>query len=386
MSKLTVAVIFGSRSAEHDVSIITGISILKALDLSGRYETIPVYIDKKGRWFSDAELKEVALFSSGRIDSFLNKQKPVLLNIGEGLQIVKQGLKPKPISLDVVFPATHGTHGEDGELMGLLEMANIPYVGCDVPSSVISMDKALAKTITESQGIPTSKFIWFYADEFNDNQKQVLAMISSLKFPLFVKPVHLGSSIAISKVINEQELINAIEVAAHYDNKIIVEEAVNNLIEVTLPIIGNDKLEAALVEQPLTSADNFFDFDTKYIRGGGKKGKNGGKQSGAQGYSKLPADLPKKLYELAENTAKSVYMAVGCSGIARVDLLIDSKSEKVYFNEINPLPGSLYAHNWREAGKSSVKLVGELVDLAIAKHQEKQRLQTVFDTNYLKQY
>ncbi len=381
-----MAVIFGSRSAEHDVSIITGISIIKALDLSGKYESVPIYIDKKGRWFSANELKDIALFSSGRIEGFLNKQKPILIKVGDGLQLMKQGLKPKLLNIDVVFPATHGTHGEDGELMGLLEMANIPYVGCDVPSSAIAMDKALAKIISQSQGILTSKFVWFYADEFNNSQKQIITRLKELKYPLFVKPVHLGSSIAISRVKDESELINAIEVAAHYDNKIIVEEAVNSLIEVTVPIVGNESLQLALVEQPLTTADNFFDFDTKYIRGGGKKSNGGGKQTGAQGYSKLPADLPKELYLLAENTAKDVYKAIGCSGIARIDLLIDSKAEKVYFNEINPLPGSLYAHNWREAGKSTVNLVSELVDLAKEKHQKKQRLQTVFDTNYLKQY
>ncbi|MGH7233906.1 MAG: D-alanine--D-alanine ligase family protein, partial [Candidatus Saccharimonadales bacterium] len=194
-------------------------------------------------------------------------------------------------------------------------------------------------------------------------------------------PVHLGSSIAISKVNNPKELANAIEVAAHYDDKILVEEAVENLIEVTVPIIGNQNPRAALVEQPLLNSANVFDFDTKYLAGGKK---SGGKKSGAQGYSKLPADLPKDLYDEAEATALKVYKTLGCAGTARVDLLIDSKASKVYFNEVNPLPGSLYAHNWRQAGLSNVELVEELVNLALERDKDKQKLSTSFKSNYLK--
>lgn len=385
MNKLKVGVIFGSRSTEHDVSIITALaSIIKPLELSGQYEPIPIYIDKQGRWFSDDKLKDVSLFSSGAIDDFLAKQKPLQLGIGGGLSLTKPGLKPKIIKLDVVFPATHGTHGEDGELMGLLEMAGVPYVGCDMPSSVLSMDKALAKVVTSSQGIATSSFVWFYAKDCSANAAKVLKDIKALKYPLFVKPVHLGSSIAITKVKDQKELINAIEVAAHYDDKVIVEEAVSNLIEVTVPVMGNDTPMAAMVEQPLVKGDDFFDFDTKYMQGG-KKGK-GSKQSNAQGYSKIPAEISKELYAKSEQTALDVYRALGCKGLARVDLLIDSKTKKVYFNEVNPLPGSLYAHNWRQAGKSGVKLVTELIHLAIERSEERTKTTTVFDTNYLKQY
>jgi len=200
---------------------------------------------------------------------------------------------------------------------------------------------------------------------------------------LFVKPVHLGSSIAIARVSDLKALNNAIEVAAHYDNKVIVEEAVNNLIEVTLPIIGNDQLTPALLEKPLLKSQDFFDFNTKYM-GGGKKGK--ASTEGSQGYSQIPADLEKKLYQDAEKTALAVYRALGCRGTARIDLLIDKKTSKVYFNEVNPMPGSLYAHNWRQSGKSSVDLVKTLISLAQENYSEKQQLMTVFDTNYLKQY
>jgi D-alanine-D-alanine ligase len=387
MSKTKVAVVFGSRSTEHDISIITAIaSVIKPLELSATYEPIPIYIDKQGRWYSHPKLKDIALYTTGQIDKFLTKQKPLALQIGDGLKIFWPSLKPKSVKLDVVFPATHGTHGEDGELMGLLEMANVAYVGCNMPSSVIAMDKALAKIVAGHAGITTSKFVWFYSRDFISDNQEVLANLSVLTYPLFVKPVHLGSSIAISRVVNAKELLNAIEVAAHYDDKIIVEEAVKNLIEVTVPIIGNEEPKAAFVEQPVLRSGSMFDFDSKYLRQG-KKGQAGAKTAtGAQGYSKLPAELPKDLYEKAEQTAINTYKAIGCSGIARVDLLIDSKAKKVYFNEVNPLPGSLYAHNWKKSGMSNLKLVETLIELAQDRFKRKQQLTTSFKTTYLAQY
>jgi D-alanine-D-alanine ligase len=387
MSNKTVAVIFGSRSAEHDVSIITAIStIIKPLELTGKYDVIPVYISKEGKWYSDDKLKEIDLYNSKNIDDFLYKTTPLAVQFDGGLTLVKLGLKNKSIKIDMVFPATHGTHGEDGDLMAIIEMANIPYVGCNVSSSVLCMDKVLARVVAGSEGVQQNKYEWFYANQFNFDQKEVLAKLKELKYPLFVKPTHLGSSIAISKVANEEQLINAIEVATHYDDKIIVEEAVNNLVEVTVPIIGNDELTSANTEEP-NQGDEFFDFDTKYIRGGkGKGGKYGSAKQGAQGYSFIPARIEESMQAKCIETAKSVYRALGCSGIARVDLLIDKKTNKIYFNEVNPLPGGLYAHNWRSIGISNIELVERLVDLGFEKYKDNQKKETVFKTNFLKQF
>jgi D-alanine-D-alanine ligase len=176
-------------------------------------------------------------------------------------------------------------------------------------------------------------------------------------------------------------------VAAHFDEKIIVEQGVPNLIEVTLPIMGNNELTPAYLEQPLMKPDDFFDFDTKYM-GDGKKmgGQKAGGKLGAQGYSKIPADLPQTLYQHAESVGLQVYRSLGCTGIARVDMLIDSKAGKVYFNEVNPLPGSLYAHNWRRNGISGHQLVTSLIRLAEERHASRARLQTTFSTNFLKQF
>ena len=388
----TVAVIFGGQSTEHDVSVVTAIlSIIKPLRALGGYDIEPVYITKDGQWFWDKKLADIELFRTGQIAEFIRSAAPTQLLFDKGLTLVKSskfaGRKAYK-TVDVVFPATHGTYGEDGSLMGLLRMANVPFVGCDMDASVLAMDKVLAKLIAEAHHIPTPRMKFFSRSDYATSGSSIIADIEkSLAYPLFVKPSHLGSSIGISRATTTAELRNAVEVALHYDTKVLVEEEVPNLVEVTLPVMGNpgDTLRPALLERPLTKADDFFDFDTKYMNGG-KGGKKGGGKSGAQGYSQLPAELPKPLYDKAEALGLDVYRALGCQGIARVDMLIDEKQSKVYFNEVNPLPGSLYSHNWRAAGVSNVQLVENLIHLAEVAFKERTASTTSFSTNYLKQF
>jgi len=386
-----VAVIFGGRSAEHDVSIVTAIaSIMKPLELTRQFRVEPVYIAKNGAWFWDDKLKDINLFTSGEIDKFLAKTAPASVQFDGGMTLVKgSGLGRKQRKIDVVFPAMHGTYGEDGALMGLLDMASVPYVGCGLAASALAMDKVATKQMVQANGLPTSKFVYVMSKALESNMDAAVKVAHHLAFPLFVKPAHLGSSIAITKVANDLELRNALEVAARYDDKIIIEEAVPNLIEVTLPVIGNDELTPAYLEQPVTTGDDFFDFETKYMgQGGGKKsgGAKTGDERGAQGYSTIPADIPKDLYDKAEAVGLGVYRALGCSGTARVDMLINSKTKEVFVNEVNPLPGSLYAHNWRQKGVSNVELVTRLVELAEQRFIEREQLSTIFSTNFLKQF
>lgn len=388
----TVAVIFGGKSTEHDVSIITALaSIIKPLELSKQYNVEAVYISKEGNWYWDAKLKDIQLYQSGEIEDFLRKAPKVHLLFENGLTLVKSSQfagRKQYKKVDVVFPAMHGTHGEDGELMGVLEMAGVPFVGCNVPASAIAMDKVLSKLIVEAHKIATPKFVFFKRHEYARNMQTIVKHINdTLTYPLFVKPAHLGSSIGITKVKTKEELNNAIEVALHYDDKALVEEGVENLIEVTLPIMGNEEPIPASLEQPSLKADEFFDFETKYMQGGKKGGgKKGGAKHGAQGYSTIPANLPKDLYEKAVELGLSVYKAVGCEGIARVDMLIDGKTNKLFFNEINPLPGSLYSHNWSKSGVSNVELVTRLIGFAEERWNAKQKVATAFTTNYLKQF
>lgn len=386
---INIAVFFGSRSTEHDISILTALaSVIKPLELSGKYRVTPVYIAKDGRWFSDPRLADIKLYQSGELDAFLAKQKPLMVQIGKGLELIWPGLRNKQLRVDVAFPAMHGSHGEDGELMGVFEMANVAYVGCDVSSSAIAMDKVLAKQVALASGIATPAYVAFRKHEYEADAAYWQAACDKLEFPVFVKPAHIGSSIGITRVANQKDLANAIEVALYFDDRVVVEEAVQNLVEVTLPILGNQTLTPAFLEEPLVKSQDFFDFDTKYMQGGKGKGKGGAKNGGqgAQGYSRIPADLPKDLYEKAEQTGLAVFKALGCTGFARVDMLIDGKKKQVYFNEVNPLPGSLYAHNWAKKGISNVELVTRLVNLALERHRQRQRAATSFDTNYLQQF
>jgi D-alanine-D-alanine ligase len=388
----TVAVIFGGRSAEHDVSIVTALSsVIKPLELARKYRVEAVYIAKNGAWYWDDRLKDIKLFTSGAIDQLISRNQPASVRFDGGMTLSKAtGIagRKQYRKVDVAFPAMHGTYGEDGALMGLLDMAGVAYAGCGMEAAALAMNKVLAKEVAASHNIPTSKFVTFSNLELEQDPASAVKKVKrQLAYPLFVKPAHLGSSIGMSRVKDERELRNGLEVAAKYDNAIIVEEAVPNLIEVTLPILGNHDLVPAYLEQPLLNAEDFFDFNAKYM-GSGKKmgGKKSGGKRGAQGYSRIPADLPVALYAKAESLGCDVYRALGCSGTARVDMLIDGKAREVYFNEVNPLPGSLYAHNWRQRGISSIELVTRLVELGQERYRERHNLNTVFSTNFLKQF
>lgn len=381
--KKTIAVIFGGRSAEHDVSIITAhIPIIQSLLATGHFDVWPIYIAQDGSWYSDQAMNDLAHFQQNDFASRLAKQKKIQLLFDNGLKIIlpsKTGLfgaKSKTIKIDVVFPAMHGTLGEDGSLMGLLRMANVPFVGCDLFASAVAMDKVLTKQVIASENIPVVPFIWFTKNDWEIDKEMWKEKISKLRFPVFVKPVHLGSSIAITKIKQASELENAVEVALHYDDKVLVEESVENLIEVTLPIMGNDELQLAAIERPLNKTD-FLDFNDKYLTGGKK-------YSGTDVNREIPAKIDKNLAKQVEDWGKKTYRALGCSGIARVDFLIDGTNKRVYVNEVNTLPGSLYHHNWKTVGVSGVELVTKLVTLAEERFAERQSITYTFNSDILK--
>jgi len=383
----TVLVIFGGQSTEHDISIITAInSIIKPLELTKKYLVQPIYIAKNGNWYFDSRLKQLSLYQKDSIDQFLKKLEPVKISFNDGLKVYyKNRLKTQELKVDIVFPAMHGTKGEDGALMGLLELGNVAYVGCDVSASSVSMNKVLAKQLAVANQIDVSKFVVMNKFNYDRHLDQQLKMVhSSLQYPLFVKPAHLGSSIGITRVKNENELKNGLELAFYYDNLVLVEEEVANLIELTLPIVGNDQPQAAYLERPLVKSADFFDFETKYMSGG-KKGSAKSDQ-GSQGYSEVPAKIDQTIYKKAEALGLKVYEAFSLSGIARVDMLVDEKTKTVYFNEINPLPGSLYSHNFQKFGWSNVELVEKLITYAEEKFASQQAIQKVFSTNYLAQF
>jgi D-alanine-D-alanine ligase len=240
------------------------------------------------------------------------------------------------------------------------------------------MDKVLTKQVLASEGIPVVPYVWFTRSEWAKYQKALLEQTKKLAYPLFVKPVHLGSSIGITKAKDESELTRAIEVALHYDDKVLVEEAVPNLVEITLPLMGNHDVKPAECEKPLNKTE-FFDFNDKYLSGG-KKGSGGVNNA----YSEIPARIDEKLTRKIKDMGVHVYRTLGCAGIARVDFLIDGGTNKVYVNEVNTLPGSLYHHNWKKAGVSNMELVLGLVKLAEERAASEKRTTFTFQSDILK--
>jgi D-alanine-D-alanine ligase len=376
----SIAVIFGGKSAEHDVSIITGhMPIIDTLLASGKYDVWPVYISKDGRWYCDKRMNDLKFFKNIGYEQEIKGWKTIDLSVGDGLTIKWPGFFGKSQKIDVVFPAMHGTYGEDGALMGLLNMAGVPYVGCDVAASAVAMDKVLTKQVLAAEGVTIVPYVWFTKDAWQEDSHDIRNQIMMLKWPLFVKPVHLGSSIGIAKAKNNPEIEQAIEVALHYDDKVLIEESIEPLIEVTLPIMGNDKITFANVERPLNKTE-LFDFSDKYLQGGKKGGGKGGVNSQ---YSEIPAQIGDEMTARVKKMGEKVYRTLGCSGIARVDFLIRGETSEIFVNEVNTLPGSLYHHNWKKAGVSNMDLVLGLVDLAFDRFAKQKATTYTFGSDIL---
>lgn len=378
---MNIGVFFGSGSVEHDISIITANLIISGLKGLG-YSVTPVYITKQGKWMLGAELGDLKLFSNPEkkvedeslfAEYYLDMQE----SVGK-MVFKKKGILGKTITIDLAFPALHGTYGEDGTIQGLFEMFGLPYVGCGVSASAISMDKVLTKQQYIVNNIPTTKFIHFFKADWDLDKNRVVNNVKqNLKFPVFVKPVHLGSSIGIGKAKDEKELEQKIEVALYYDHKVLVEEAVENLMDVTCCVIGNNSPRASLLQESVYTQD-LFDFNDKYIA-------DGGAQTGkAQNKMVIPARLDEELAKQIQETAIKVYKAVECSGIARVDFLVDKQTKMFYANEINPLPGTLYHHLWKASGVELDELLKLLIGYAEENYKEKRSVNFSFESSVLK--
>ncbi len=381
-SNLTIGVFFGSGSVEHDISIITAnliISGLKGLE----YNVVPVYISKQGKWCLGEDLGDLKKFADpGKKIEEQGEYKEYFLDMEESVGKMvfrKKGIMGKTVTIDLAFPALHGTYGEDGTIQGLFEMFGVPYVGCGVTASAISMDKALTKIMMRDAGIPTTKFTYFYKTLWDqaDGKKAIIEDIGkSLKYPLIVKPAHLGSSIGIGKAKDEKELEQKVEVAAYYDSKIVVEELVEDLMDVTCCLIGNDQPKASELQESLFTLD-LFSFEDKYL-------KEGGAQTGkSQRSVVIPARLDATMTAGIKEAAIQVYKILECSGIARVDFLVNRSTNKFFANEVNPLPGTLYHHLWQASGLEFPDLLKELIKFAQEKSQQKKLVNYSFESSVL---
>lgn len=390
MKKIRVGILFGGRSGEHEVSLLSAASVFKAID-QNKFEVVPIGITKDGRWVTAADAERLLAgkpFEQRQLRAGDPEATPAaaVLHNGEAVIVPPEpqkssGITPfqsdaparrasdRAINVDVIFPVLHGTFGEDGTIQGLLELADIPYVGAGVLGSAAGMDKDVMKALFCAAGLPIVKHVTFLRSEWDEGPKKVKKTIESkLKYPVFVKPANLGSSVGISKAHDGKELGPAIEEAAKFDRKIVVEEGVggkkNKAREIECAVLGNDKPEASVAGEIVPVAE-FYDYAAKYL------------DEGSQLI--IPAKLSKSEAKKVAQLAISAFKAVDCSGLARVDFLMDPKSRKIYLNEINTMPGftsiSMYPKLWAASGVPYPELIERLIRLGIERHQDKKKNQ-----------
>jgi len=371
--KIRVGLIFGGKSGEHEVSFCSASSIIKAID-KDKYTVVPIGITKKGRWISPQD-SELAL-QSGRIEG---KNTVILLNDPSGKALVRidnnQRLdKGSALErLDLVFSVLHGPHGEDGTVQGLLELADIPYVGAGVVASAISMDKDLMKIIFKQGDLPVLKWMTIKRKEWQKDKEKILSLVQdNFEYPLFVKPTNLGSSVGITKVHKKEELDKAIDLASSYDRKILIEEGLEEAREIECSVLGNDEPQASVVGE-VKPAGEFYDYDSKYID--------------KETQLIVPADLPDGVSRKVQEIALRAFKAIDAAGMARVDFFVSKKENKIYLSEINTIPGftsaSMYPRLWEASGIPYSELIDRLIQLALERHQDKNQNKISYDESKL---
>jgi D-alanine-D-alanine ligase len=365
VKKIRLGLLFGGRSGEHEVSLTSAASVIKALDPE-KYEIVPIGITREGAWRVGASARKLlespralpAILENGRpVTASVDPQRPALL----ALNSQSAGGEATP-AVDVVFPLLHGTFGEDGTVQGLLELAGIPYVGAGVLGSAAGMDKDLMKRLFRDAGLTVVPWVLVMRDQWEAEPARVRRQVKkSLRYPLFVKPANLGSSVGISKVHNSRELGAAIDLAARYDRKIIVENGVDGR-EIECSVLGNDNPEAS-VPGEIIPVNEFYDYEAKYVKEGSQ--------------IVIPAKLTRAQARRAREFAVRAFGAIDCAGMARVDLLLDRKTGKLWLNEINTIPGftpiSMFPKMWEASGLAYPQLLDRLIELALQRHRDKNR-------------
>jgi D-alanine-D-alanine ligase len=381
VKRLRVGVLYGGRSGEHEVSLASAAAVFANLDRA-RYEPVPIGIDKEGRW-SIAETPPTAMSAGDVIEQArLEAAKPagvdrevhlVARPSGETILSIEREHDTSVAramvtgsNLDVIFPVLHGPYGEDGTIQGLLELANVPYVGAGVLASSLGMDKALMKVVFSARGLPVCDYRVVLRHEWDRRREKTLTDLeSALEFPLFVKPANLGSSVGISKAKDRVSLADAIDLAGSFDRKIVVEAAVPEAREIECAVLGNEEPSASVPGEVIPSRE-FYDYEAKYIDDGSK--------------IVIPADLPPAAVTEVQQLSIDAFKAIDCAGMARVDFLLESASGRLFLNEVNTIPGfttiSMYSKLWAASGVDYATLLDRLIALAIERHAAKQLLRT----------
>lgn len=381
--KITVGVLFGGRSVENEISVVTASQVIESMDRE-KYNIVPIYISKSGKWYTGKNLLDLKRYKD--MPSLLKSCTEVYFKSIYGDKNLYSargflGMQKVIAKIDTILPTLHGTNCEDGTLQGVLETIGIPYAGCNTFSSANGMDKIAMKQILRDSGISVVDFVWFTDKEWDENRKGVIEKVEKgLKYPLIVKPANSGSSVGISPAHNQAELEDAIDNAAQFTTRIIVEHMLSSLKEVNCSVRGDYyHCEPSVCEVPLRSGE-ILSYSDKY-QGGGAKGAKGAKGSkcgtkfsGSKGMTslkrELPANIPQPTTELVQDYAVKTFKILGCEGLARVDLMIDQENGRVYVNEINTIPGSLSSYLWEYSGVSFSKVIDDLIARSFERARE----------------
>jgi D-alanine-D-alanine ligase len=364
--KIKVGVLFGGRSSEHEVSLVSATSVINSLDKE-KYDVVMIGITREGRWLSSENAMKM-LKDSRKIE-YISNEKILLPDPNQkGLVEISKKKSTFDENLDVIFPVLHGSFGEDGTIQGLLELANIPYIGAGVLASSVGMDKIIQKNLFLQAKLPITRFIWFYYKNYlQDIEGWIEKIEVKLDYPCFIKPANSGSSVGIYKAHDKEELKSFIDKAAKYDLKILVEKAVYHAREIECAVLGSNDPEASVLGE-IVPSNEFYDYDAKYVDG--------------KSECIIPAELSKEMTAQIQEIAIEAFKSIDCYGMARVDFFIDSKENEIYLNEVNTIPGftsiSMYPKLWEASGVSYPELLDRLIQLAIERHKEKSVLENTY--------
>ena len=383
--KKNVGVIFGSRSCEREVSIISALQLMRYADPE-KYEVIPVYIHDDGTWYSGNALRDLKTYQPFRgeqencLKVFLDMSSGsgALLHVRQSSGLIRKTTIEIAARIDVFVIVMHGLNGEDGSLQGMLELANVPYTSTGIAGSAVGMDKIMMKQFFRGGGLPGLPGLSFSRKEYHDHEQRVIEKTGrELGYPVFVKPANLGSSIGVSRADNAAELADSLELAFEYDRRVLVEKGLNKPIELNCSVLGFDQeLEASPIEMPV-SADDFLNFKEKYLSSGGSKGM-------ASLHRILPAPIEDTLKEKIQDLSKQIFRMLDCKGVVRIDYMFDAEQEALYITEINTIPGSLAFYLWENAGTSYGSLIDKMIEYAFVAHDEKNAANYAFTSDILK--
>ena len=386
MAKIQLGVLFGSRSCEREVAIISAVQMMNHADTE-KYDIIPVYISERGIWYTGAPLRDIKNYTPFNPDMKGIEQVTLDITAGSGALIANRpakGLFGHPTQevvarLDVCVIVMHGMNGEDGTLQGMLELANLPYTSTGVAGSAVGMDKIMMKQFFRGAGfLPCLPDCWFTRSMFLSDREAVLNKVEKeLGYPVFVKPANLGSSIGVSRADDREGLIDSLELAFDYDRRVLVEKGLDKPVELNCSVLGyDDEVTASPIEMPLSS-EQFLDFKEKYLANGGSKGM-------ASLHRVLPAPIEDSLRDHIQQLSCDIFRMLDCKGVVRIDYMFDKASEKVYITEINTIPGSLSFYLWENAGMKYSQLIDRMVNAAVRAHEDRNLRNYAFTSDILK--